>query len=178
MTKPDLMAELAEVVRLSERATPGPWESASRGRYYVGQQEDEGSVHGANDTDIDEVSNVAPLHLADTIRGDCYFPDADLIAKAVNFLRTHHAELEAAVRERQDAIDALAMAYVAMNYMGDIINGMDAAEPADVKRVGPAFNAVRRVLSGKDSGIAQLIHTQAAQIEQLAAMHNSAREGL
>ncbi|MGN2244886.1 hypothetical protein ACFWZU_15435 [Frateuria sp. GZRR33] len=103
---PNLLDELEKIVALSEKATPGPWESASRGRYYVGQQEDEASVHGADDADIDEVSNVAPLHLADTIRGDCYKPDADLIAASVNFIRTHAPAL-ADMAKRMEAAESL-----------------------------------------------------------------------
>ena len=52
-----------------------------------------------------------------------------------------------------DAHEALVMALEAMNYMGDILNGMDAVEAEDEEVMTPAFNKVRAVIkaiSGKD----------------------------
>ena len=58
--------------------------------------------------------------------------------------RIGHAEARVIALER-----ALREAFNAMNYMGDILNGMDAAPPTDVAKVAPAFAIVRAALEGK-----------------------------
>jgi hypothetical protein len=86
MTKPDLMAELAEVVRLSERATPGPWTWSENG-----------NILGHMPNGYDSSLEVGAIY---TERDDDKAPaNAEAIIAAVNFLRTHHAELEAAERD-------------------------------------------------------------------------------
>lgn len=77
MTNP-MLAELDEVVRLSEKATPGPW-VANDGElatdlYWAGG----GMVADA---------------LAEFADGLSDPPNAQFVAAAVNFLRTHHATL-------------------------------------------------------------------------------------
>jgi hypothetical protein len=44
---------------------------------------------------------------------------------------------------------ALELALDAMNYMGDILNGMDAVDEADEARTAPAFDAVRAAIAGR-----------------------------
>lgn len=45
--------------------------------------------------------------------------------------------------------EVLKLAYGAMNYLGDVLNGMDAVEPEDEAATTPAFDAVRAALSGE-----------------------------
>lgn len=54
--------------------------------------------------------------------------------------------------ENQRLREALKLAYGAMNYMGDILNGMDAVEPEDVDATSPAFEAVRAALAQEQGG--------------------------
>jgi hypothetical protein len=42
--------------------------------------------------------------------------------------------------------EALRLAYDAMNYMGDILNDMDAVETEDMKKTAKAFETVRAIL--------------------------------
>ena len=52
-----------------------------------------------------------------------------------------------AQRERVIALErALREAFGAMNYMGDILNGMDAVLPEDAAKITPAFATVRAAL--------------------------------
>lgn len=46
---------------------------------------------------------------------------------------------------------ALELAYGAMNYMGDILNNMDAVEEKDIAATGQAFEAVRVALAQEQS---------------------------
>ncbi|MCR4144897.1 hypothetical protein [Alcaligenes faecalis] len=59
------------------------------------------------------------------------------------------AERDAQAAEIERLRAALILAEGAMNYMGDILNGMDAVEPEDEQATEPAFLAVRAALSGE-----------------------------
>lgn len=62
--------------------------------------------------------------------------NAALIVRAVNGL----GEVETMRKALELALDA-------MNYMGDVLNNMDAATPEDIDATTPAFDAVRAALS-------------------------------
>lgn len=62
-------------------------------------------------------------------------------------LAADHIDAQAAEIKRLRA--ALILAEGAMNYMGDILNGMDAVEPEDEQATEPAFLAVHAALSGE-----------------------------
>lgn len=64
------------------------------------------------------------------------------IKPALGIIKSQAAEIE---RLR----DALILAEGAMNYMGDILNGMDAVEPEDEQATEPAFLAIRAAISGE-----------------------------
>lgn len=57
----------------------------------------------------------------------------------------------AEARVKSDEV-ALKLAFECMNYLGDILNGMDAATKEDEAKTGPAFEAVRRALTGGSNG--------------------------
>jgi hypothetical protein len=52
-----------------------------------------------------------------------------------------------AAASRDELLRALRLSYDALNYLGDVLNGMDASRPEDVLRIGPAFHAVRAALA-------------------------------
>lgn len=49
-------------------------------------------------------------------------------------------------KQYREVLDALNMAYKAMNYMGDILNDHDMVLPEDNEKTDPAFETVREVL--------------------------------
>ncbi len=51
-----------------------------------------------------------------------------------------------------DLVQVIKLAYDAMNYMGDILNGMDAVMPEDEQATTAAFTAVRAALEKHDAG--------------------------
>ena len=84
----DLMAELAELVRLEEKATPGPFfgegfdQIAGNGNFYGG------ILMGAD---------------GEIVVAQCVMPhNIELISKTLNFLCTRHAELEANARDAME----------------------------------------------------------------------------
>lgn len=88
MTKPDLMADLAGVSRLAEKATPGPWlYRAKSNSWYKAPPEGSGYSYG------DFI-----MGMGDDAEGTNDWDEPFLIA-AVQFLRTHHAELEVMARD-------------------------------------------------------------------------------
>lgn len=50
-----------------------------------------------------------------------------------------------------DLLETIKLAYDAMNYMGDILNGMDAVMPEDEQATTAAFSAVRAALEKHDA---------------------------
>jgi hypothetical protein len=86
MTKPDLMAELAEVVKLDGLATPGKVElhTSCSWRRIMADQWRPFLVPGI---DPDRHPNMDSIE------------NAQFVVALVNWYRTHHAELEAAVRD-------------------------------------------------------------------------------
>lgn len=71
MTAPSLLDELEEVVRLAEKATPGPFVVDGYGDVT------------ANGEDVARIAS----------DGYSAYHDAHLFADAANFIRTHHAEI-------------------------------------------------------------------------------------
>ena len=95
MTTPNpMLAELDEVVRLAEKATPGPWalEHERSGDVSIVNRE-----HQGDDWDIATVHYTRPAN-------------ADLIAATINFIRTHHATL-ADMAKRLEAAERDARRY-------------------------------------------------------------------
>lgn len=76
--------ELAEVLALLEKATPGEWAAYERGDYGLGP---EGSIEGADGDDVE--CKVRPPYDESTIRGEVMWRDAAAICAAVNFIRKH-----------------------------------------------------------------------------------------
>lgn len=83
MTAPSLLDELEEVVRLSERATPGAWHQDTGGDI----TRDDGTTLFTREKP-DGCSSIS-------------FANADYVEAAVNFIRAHHAEIAAAVRDAE-----------------------------------------------------------------------------
>jgi hypothetical protein len=95
MTAPSLLDELEEVVRLSELATPGPWVAND----------------GELDTDLYWADGrMVADTLAEFADGLSDPPNASFVASAVNFIRTHHAEI-AAMAKRLEAAERDARRY-------------------------------------------------------------------
>lgn len=46
-------------------------------------------------------------------------------------------------------VEALELIYEAMNYMGDVLNNMDAVEDEDIEKTSPAFDAIRELLAAQ-----------------------------
>ena len=98
MTAPSLLDELEGVVRLMEAATPGEWFSQVSDPaegvdcfWLMSLQ--------ASKALTEEVGSVNGSQWDDTQRAN-----AELIARAVNFIRTHHAEI-AAMAKRLEAAE-------------------------------------------------------------------------
>lgn len=93
----DIAQDLGGVVRLLEKATPGPW---TVGRF--------GSVHRPK-VEGSESSVGSPIVVGGSKSGmyDGYQENCEAIAAAVNFLRAHSAEIAGALRdaERLDYIE-------------------------------------------------------------------------
>jgi hypothetical protein len=146
----DLIAELAEVVRLSDRATPGEW-FAWNDDFYA-------KVDAAPD---------GP-NIANTGRSS--WPEstgnAEYIAALHNLLRTHHAEIEAMARdargEREESWEV---------WQDD----MPVAGSEDLP------DALHYLAMYQQDGLVTLkravVYRETITPEQLAAMHDSAREG-
>lgn len=116
--------ELERLEGLAQQATQ-EWSAGYCGGGLTGGYQATGPYHKmANQYDQNEPRNKA----------EC---DKDFIA-AVS-----PANVQWLIRELRKAHEALRMANDAMNYMGDILNGHDMAEPEDVAKVTPAFYAVR-----------------------------------
>lgn len=128
----NLLAELAEVVRLSETAKDGVWQFGSCG------PNGDSNLVAFNGKDV---SGLGLIH---------HYSSLDLISAAVNFLRTHHAEIAEAVMD--------ARRYRWLKYNATELTG-EYGEAAQLY-----YGTYR-------SGPLELD----ASID--AAMHNSAREG-
>lgn len=72
--------------------------------------------------------------------------DAELTAEAVNSLPALLDQIDSQAAEIERLREVLKLAYGAMNYLGDVLNGMDAVEPEDEAATTPAFDAVRAAL--------------------------------
>lgn len=86
MTAPSLLDELEDVVRLAEKATPGEWKYFPKKKY--------------NEHHVSVPSEASSFHIGLFPNGcptDRPAADAELMAAAVNFIRTHHAEIAQAV---------------------------------------------------------------------------------
>ena len=96
MTNP-LAQDLDGVVRLLEKATPGPWSYSKRN-----DPEAPASIVSGTDAGIAYAIAMCPRY-----RNSDWSGDANAIIAAVNFLRTHSAEIAGALRdaERLDYIE-------------------------------------------------------------------------
>lgn len=52
-----------------------------------------------------------------------------------------------------EMLEALKLAYRAMNYFGDVLNGMGAVMPEDEDKTTPAFQAVRAILTKTEGNL-------------------------
>lgn len=93
-TETDLIAELAEVVRLSEVATPGKWSVEDEGKNEFGQRE----------FTIEVYDGKCPIVGTGAFYGDP--DDANECVAAVNFLRNHHATLTRIIESRAEILAA------------------------------------------------------------------------
>jgi len=69
----------AELRRLAEAATPGPWTSLYRAQYWG---EEEGDVIGPDDREVGGAEFVQPLGKQETTRGQAWYRDTNFIAAA------------------------------------------------------------------------------------------------
>ena len=88
----DLDRDLAELLLLLSVATEGPW-----------RWSENGNILGHMPDGYDETREVGAIYTDDDETGA---PNAPAIIRAVNFIRTHHAEI-ARDRARLEAADAL-----------------------------------------------------------------------
>ncbi len=61
-------------------------------------------------------------------------------------------EVEWRRKMHDDQLEALKAALEAMNYMGDILNGMDAATKEDIAFATPRFIKVREAIARAEGG--------------------------
>jgi hypothetical protein len=132
MTAPSLLDELEGVVRLSELATPGPF-----------VVDDWGDVT-ANGEDV--VARIATNYVEDE-------PDANLLASAVNFIRTHHTEIAAMAKRleevERDVADYLELLAQAQDELCCFHRGMlheTSFDEVQSKRVVRTINRIEPVL--------------------------------
>ena len=114
----DIAQDLGGVVRLLEKATPGPWRHVSE--------------NGSPTTGMNMIAGSVPGYIAnvrDTGTGRVV-SDARLIAAAVNFLREHSAEIAGALR------DAERYRWLRMRLAAEELDNEDAARMA-LSMVGP-----------------------------------------
>lgn len=125
----DKYAELRAA--LEAGPTPGPWKWAA-------------------DSRIATVTTVAEYRIGPDYKTSCqarYDFHAACEIDAAYIAAANPEAIRALLAERDALLDAVRLAYDAMNYLGDVLNGMDAAEPEDVERTAPAFDAVRAALA-------------------------------
>lgn len=111
MTNP-LAQDLGGVVRLLEKATPGPWK-ATHPLHRVG------GIPGVK----------SETHKVD-VAAFQYQADSDAAVAAVNFLRTHSSEIAGALEQLRDLHDSIRTVYDAVPALPITADTMDAATDA------------------------------------------------
>jgi hypothetical protein len=148
----DLMAELAEVFELFAHSTPDEWMNDgphlftdTRQQVCCGRGHNECCGNPDVEGSVEEIGSVIDER------------DAPLIAACVNFLRTHHAEIAAAVR---DAIPTSAWeALLPGTYYMDPPDGGDVSVYEQMRRMAKdaaRYRWLRSRIAGRDH-VAELV---------------------
>jgi hypothetical protein len=119
----DLIAELAEVVRLADRATQGKWLANYAVKGNLGGKPEVAEFYVYSPEAVDDVAIASDIIDPDT---DKPSPEnAELIAASVNFLRTHHATL---TRILTDDAAIRAAHHDLVIRLGEVTTRLEAAE--------------------------------------------------